>query len=325
MIRLTFAALAFALALSPALAQETEKVSVSTCISNFGGPRAGDYAAYIAKEHGKGAVSQLVKCLTTHESKDYRKWAAVSLGLMKEDAENAAGALVQEALKGNAAAADAVGKVGVACLPPLMKQLRARSSTHRLLAIKMIANFGPNAYPATSSLAYVVARDKDTECRILAATTLGTIGPKAAGSASALCKAMEEDDTKLLDAAGAALIKFGKHGAKAVGKLVKHKDPKVKIRGIGILSRIPDSGKTGASGLKSGLKDKDPKVRAAAAMALQGYGKSASTCISDLIKLLEDKEPEVAEAARGTLQRLQSDDDLSSSDKKKISKALQNS
>lgn len=315
------ATLAVLAASLPAQAQ-SRVMSVSELIARMDSSEGPKVPPYIAQYHGAGAIGELKSNLLKQEKPIVRQRIAESLGLIGEKAASAAPELITSALSGNSAATDAIGKIGAGCLPALLQALpKQKEPTERLLLLKMIGNFGPKAQPGVGTLSALLAKDPDAGVRARCAEILGVIGAGASSASGALVTAMSDEDGKVVDQAGAALIKIGDGAVSAISKMLREKEEVVRQKGVALLGAMSITGKKGASALKSAFADKEASIRKQAATAMAAYGKDSTVALNELINLLKDEDAEVIAATQATLQALRNSD-LSKSDLAKIAQAL---
>jgi HEAT repeat protein len=90
-------------------------------------------------------------------------------------------------------AADALGRIGPAAVPDLIRQLRSPRAERRWQAARILGRIGPDAAVAVPDL-MVLLEDDDPRVRQASARTLGQIGPNAAVAVPALIRLMDESD-----------------------------------------------------------------------------------------------------------------------------------
>jgi HEAT repeat protein len=94
------------------------------------------------------------------------------------------------------AAAEALGRIGAAAVPPLIVALRSEDPTVRLRAAEVLGRMGPEAADAVEELVRLL-NDPDVRVRKAAIRTLGQIGPAAKDAVPALIERllMPADDS----------------------------------------------------------------------------------------------------------------------------------
>jgi HEAT repeat protein len=88
-------------------------------------------------------------------------------------------------------AADALGRIGPAAVPDLVRELASSSPERRWRAARVLGRIGPDAAIAVPELVRLL-RDPDERVRLAAARTLGQIGPNAASAVPELIQLLDE-------------------------------------------------------------------------------------------------------------------------------------
>lgn len=86
-------------------------------------------------------------------------------------------------------AADALGRIGAAAVPELVKVLSSPDAAVREKAVQVLGRMGPAAAPAAPELIQLL-HDPDESVRRAAARTLGQIGPAAKDAVPALMQTL---------------------------------------------------------------------------------------------------------------------------------------
>lgn len=164
---------------------------------------------------GRAAVPDLAKLLIETDA-GVRAAASFALGEIGLGALDAAPALARNVTsdkdtnvrKEGAAAIGKIGPKAIKTLPILLKSLRQESDADVRDAIgNAIARVGPQAKETHTGLAEALA-DPSPEIRVLAAATLGKIGPAARPVLAAVEKATKDNVTKVAEAAQAAQLRI---------------------------------------------------------------------------------------------------------------------
>jgi HEAT repeat protein len=269
-----------------------------------------------------------------------RSSAALALGLIGSDA--AVEALIKtinnegedELVRGSAAQA-----LGVSCstrnshakqaIPVLISafQVRGTNGSVRQMAVRGLADIGPEAVPALIETIRNCNRYQG-EVLIAAADALRQIGPPAAPALAelltetrgdqrkwvaltlaaigptvdavpALIETLQEDDDPITRSAAArALGKVGPGAKPAAAVLIEAlQEARVRRWAVYALGRIGPDARAAVPAMIERLQDEDMYVRRATASALGGIGPAARAALPALKELLHDPNRRIAEAA----------------------------
>lgn len=234
-------------------------------------------------------------------------------------------------------AAAALGKIGAAAVPDLLKALARPDGALRMRAAEALAAVGPAAAEAVPALVQLLG-DRDPAMRAKAAEALAGIGQPAQAAAKALRACLGDDDAAVRRASARALghvVEDDKRAVTALAKAVTDEDEGVRNNAVEALARIGGPAKgaltllikalfkvgdprlrrrivraLGCIGpqtnavvpaLMRSLRDTDVWVRQTAAEALGKMGKAAKKATGALTKLLDDPDPAVRAAAERAL------------------------
>lgn len=183
--------------------------------------------------------------------------------------------------------------------------------TTRYHAVSALGRKGAEARPALSDLAAIVRQPEEAHAmRIIAAWSLGQMGPAAKGAEGVLLSALETDPYFAVRAHCAQSIgKIGCDSPAAVEALIRSlADENATLRGACAISlwRIGEKATPAAAALTAMLEaeraDKIEKYFAAA--ALGAIGRDAAPAVAQLTALLSDNYPDLRGAAAFALGRI---------------------
>jgi HEAT repeat protein len=155
------------------------------------------------------AVPALIAVLGGEDA-SVRKRAAQFLGFIGPDAGEAAPTLVK-LLKDEevgATAAEALGKIGVIAVPPLISEAGKEDSHVRVQAIQALGKMGPAAEQAVPIL-IAAYESEDVSVRLATGVSLGRLGPSAKEAAPALVQGLEDENGHVRVHAADALRSLG--------------------------------------------------------------------------------------------------------------------
>ncbi|CAE7179247.1 ILA [Symbiodinium microadriaticum] len=203
-----------------------------------------------------------------HDSNpEVRKRAAIALGLVGKEAQEAVPELLQTSLIDSNTAAEAVGSIGreakAAVLPELLKALNDSRAYVRLRASKALWSMGEAVKEAVPELTKAL-NDSDLHVRYNAARTLASIGRGAREAVPKLVMTLNDSELR--------------------GEI----DPSVRIAAAEALGAIGKEAKEAVPELAKALDDWHMEVRAAACSALKPMGKEAQEAVPQLLKALYD-------------------------------------
>ena len=140
----------------------------------------------------------------------------------------------------------------------LVNQFRAKDLKRRARAADDLVKLGAEGVPALSKL----LEDRDGAVRVLAAESLGRIGPDAKEAVTGLAGAMKDKDDLLRSAAAAALGQIGAPAVPSLIEILKGKDAEQQSLAAGALKQIGPDAKEAVPTLidiaKRGGKGDDP-------------------------------------------------------------------
>ena len=244
---------------------------------------------------GPNAIHPLTKAL---EDPNFviRQRAAMILGAFGPDAHKAAPDLVEllSDSQTEAAAEDALIKIGTPSVSALSDALRKSSPADRQIQIRLLGRFGAAANPA---LIQTLRKDDNSTVRVTAAAALGEIRPIDPGTVPALIDAMKDPDDNTRTAAVGALGQIGPDAKAALGVLIaaSHTDPEAlaKQNAGRALETVGRANKSSLPGLAANLKSDDGDTRRESAIAIGQADAAPGDVIPLLALALKDPTTEV--------------------------------
>jgi len=194
----------------------------------------------------------------------------------------------------------AIGRIGVAAVPPLVEALKSPDAAIRESSAYVLGTIGPRARGAAPAL-LEAAKDPEPDVRLWSVKSLGEIDPEPLASVAAFAAALGDESADMRRVAVTILVKLGPKGAAAVPALVgvlKDADAGIRWRACIALRQMGPEAKEAVTALVGLLADEDGDVRARAAQALGRIGPAA---VPALAKALESGDLRVRRAAAGLL------------------------
>jgi HEAT repeat protein len=185
---------------------------------------------------------------------------------------------------------------GKASILPLTELLMHEEPTVRASAAEVLGALGDAA--ALNTLIIAAIADSDDRVRLSATTALGRV--KHARSAQVLAGLLEDQDSKVADAAAIGLENLSELAIEPVFELLNHESVEVRVRAIHVLGRLRHRG--ACDRLIRGLTDKVIWVRIVSAQALGEIGDSRAA--PALISALKDRDLVVRAMAAEALGKL---------------------
>jgi HEAT repeat protein len=252
------------------------------------------------------ATPDLIKALSD-ERTAVRLRSAGALGEIGPEAKKAVPALFailrDESQDRNvqAAAANALGKIGEAARPKLIETMKDKNPAVRALVAKALGQVRPVTKPAVTALGRGVA-DRDITVRLASVLALGEIGPEAKDAVPTLSAALRANDQPqfVLQAIVGALTKMGESGGRVLIAATKERNPALRRLAVGALGQVRPLPRGTVSTLTTALGDIDPEVRAAAAGALGVIGPDAKAALPALNKRAKQDTSEAVRKAAST-------------------------
>jgi HEAT repeat protein len=258
------------------------------------------------------AVGALLRKLEKDPDPGVREMAAtaigdivVSLRAEQKILDNEVVAALQKALDSDGeprvqrSAAYALGTFRSAALPAvgsLKKALANGNASVRQNAAWALGQVGPDVGEDGVTALVEMLKDKDALVRRDAAGALGELGETAAeGAAGDLMKlVVSEPDDVVSKTTVEALTRLAKPKHKdapseGLERLLKHKDPELRLSAALVLARI--GGRKAAAALptlQNALKDEDTHIQSLSAAALAALGAEAAPAVEDLARALKD-------------------------------------
>jgi HEAT repeat protein len=110
------------------------------------------------------------------------------------------------------AALERLGPAAKAAVPDLRRTIGSSDAELRVAAIRALASIGGAAASTAVPELIDAMGDADGRVRQIAAQVLGKLGPEARDAATALCRALEDDNPQVQKAAGEALLNILRSG-----------------------------------------------------------------------------------------------------------------
>lgn len=133
------------------------------------------------------------------------------------------------------------------------------------------------------------ARHRFPATRLRAIKALGKLGPDASTALPAMTLALDDADSKVREAAAAAIGLVGPQGLPSLGVMLSHPDKYIRRQAVWALTRMGVHALPLRHRLCQALKDEDPRTASGAAQAIGALGELGSDAV-----------PCLAEAMRGT-------------------------
>jgi HEAT repeat protein len=193
-------------------------------------------------------------------------------------------------------ALDALAAEKEEMLAAMVPLLQDENALLRQNVVRMLYRGGNAAVPHLLS----ALKDKDAKVRQWAVLALGLpeLRPDADPTIAALGQALEDEDTLVRAGAATALVRFGAQAVPLLRKVVKDKNPKVRLAVARAMHLIGPSSPMSWTTVEPLAHDPDAEVRLAATAALERFGDLA---VPLLIAALQDKDEKVWDAARKAL------------------------
>jgi HEAT repeat protein len=192
--------------------------------------------------------------------------------------------------------------------PSLAKNLSRPEIRVRLAAVYVLEALGPDAAPASETLAKALGEDADAFVRWGAARALGKMAPgQSRDAVPALAKALADKSADVRLTAAVALRRFGPTAKEAVAALAAavKRDDGARLEALKTLAVVGaeagPAAKESAVAAAVALADPDPEVRVAAAHALAHVGPADEDSRKALRKALDDPDDAVRGAAAAAL------------------------
>ena len=180
-------------------------------------------------------------------------------------------------------------------LPGLIQKLQSGSDAEKLTAAVALADFGPDAAPATTVLAAAL-QAKSEDLRLNAAIALGKIGTPAVGPVAKLLASDKASDRYYAIWTLGWIGTAASQTAPQVIQALADKDEGVRRKAAYTLGRIAPDAKIAIPALIKTFADANSEVRQAAADALSKFGPAAVPPLIDALKA--DSASTRSEAAR---------------------------
>lgn len=188
----------------------------------------------------------------------------------------------------------------------LTRAARLGDPENWMIAEEKLKGFGADAVPC---LTQALSSD-DSLDREMGVMFLAQLGPDAAAAATSLEHVLDDESPFIRVNAAALLTIFDDPPPSAITtllELVANPDVNLRTTAIGALGNVPESAATTVPELLQSLQDDDPVVREAVVNTLARLGKPASSTVPQLQALLQDPEPAVKEAALFAIRVLTAD------------------
>lgn len=255
----------------------------------------------------KPAVPALIEALQDVRA-DVRFGAVIALQEIGPEAEAAIPALAaalndsQDNIRHNAGGA-LIG-IGRPAVPVLTNALKHPEVRVRRIAVRDLADIGPDAALAISELTEAL-RDADSEVREHAAEALGSIGPEAGPAVPSLIEALNDDVESVRREAAEALGWIGPEAREAIPALSEiAKDSQI---GRWAIDTLASMGNQAVPALIQTLMHSDPGIRRQTVEALRQMGSEAKAAIPALLEALKDENRDVQNSAANSFDWLRSE------------------
>ncbi|MSU80730.1 MAG: HEAT repeat domain-containing protein [Gemmataceae bacterium] len=255
---------------------------------------------------GAGAVPGLIEALKD-DAKFVQIYAAKALADVGGDAKAAVeplGRLLASAdAQVEAAAADALAKIGKASIPILVKSLQHENPTLRTRAVQALGKIGGDAVPALVD----ALGDKQADVRLGAATALVPLRVSDKMVVLALAHGVTDSDMRVRSQCVRGLQFLGSGAKLAAPKLIaslKEVDAATKLQICNVLTNINDESPIMLAVGVELLKDQNPTMRHTALTILAQQGKPA---LPHVIEAMKDADINVRIAAVNAVQRIPGD------------------
>ncbi|WP_197443720.1 HEAT repeat domain-containing protein [Maioricimonas rarisocia] len=251
-----------------------------------------------------------------------RLWAMKSLALFGPVAADAAGSIASilqdetAPLTLRLSAVEALGRIGTAArepLPGLIATLRGQHGTGladdeqaelQIAAADILMLLRSEASPAVPALIRAAQHDSPRMRRI-AATTLGTIGPRADAAIPVLGELILFDEAEdVRDAAAIALAGLGDPAIPALLTLIEDQDVDVRWRAADALGRLPSGPPAVEEALEKAIAEDEPVVRITALESLWSLTRDAAQVAPIALRYLADEDRQIRIRAYRLLQSL---------------------
>jgi HEAT repeat protein len=187
---------------------------------------------------------------------------------------------------------NALGRDGALALSRLRENVKSDRAEIRHASLRAIGALARD--PARSVPVLTRALDHpDGETRVLAALALAQFGPDAAPASRRLADLAESGETRTALAAIQCLGRIGAPAGEGVVEplgraLAKHPESLVRGASAVALGRIGLGAATAVPALAEALRDEESYVRGNAAQALARFGEEADAAVPDLVRALRD-------------------------------------
>lgn len=170
----------------------------------------------------------------------------------------------------------------------LIGELTTGAPDARRVAARKLGQIGDEAKPAIPALVKALKTDDDSYVRRFAAEALGSFGP-AKGVVSALTAALEDKQSRVVQAAATSLGKMGKEGVQPLVDIVGNKKltAATRRRAIVALGKLGPLAKDGVPNLMETMKEND--LRIDAVEALGNIGPAAKDSLKTMETMMEDR------------------------------------
>ncbi len=254
------------------------------------------------------AVPELIDAVKTTGQPDLQKAAALALGAIGLEAKEAVPALMEQLKSDDAQvrayAAHALGEMGTAAgdsAVALIERITDEDPAVRREARDSLRAIHPPQEVIIQNMPRILKAATPAD----AAAAVMTIAELGEAAVPGLCEALADDEACFW--AALALSEIGEKAQAAVpglGKLLRHKDPEVRMQALVALAEIGPPSKPLAGQITQILnEDKEPSVQYAAAYALGMIG-DLNTARDSLEKAMGSRDPFLKVASAWALLRL---------------------
>jgi HEAT repeat protein len=193
-------------------------------------------------------------------------------------------------------------------IPPRIQNLiYASRSEESIVRIRAIFALGRSRDPLAVSFLIGSLKDRDKDCRQVAAQALGDIGSEAKSAVSDLIIAIKDENENIRRSAARSLGKIGPEAKAAMAALIgalEDQHEHVRKAVANAIGEIGPDAKTAVPALIEALKDKNEDVRKLAVKALGSIGREAKDAVPTLVRMLNDWKGEIHQSAKNAIERI---------------------